>query len=407
MVFLISGLIISYENPEIVGNTKKIYKFYFNKNKQIPIEKKQELISDKTDFVEANSFNLEYKKIATFQDRSAGVDVTKDINKNQNVYKIFMSNGFYESEKKINKINLPSTFYNNVARSGGVKAYFKVENEEFILISNKFFNCYYASIVRISDNSEVLKSECLPDEDNIDFNGLGGGHVDLNDSVLIAIGTPTHDSKEIDQLSQNPNSIFGKVLEFKKKDLIEKKIKDINYQFFSSGHRNPQGMTVLEEKIFAIEHGPYGGDELNFLIRDKNYGWPLYSYGTTYTKDKKYLHKNESPEYKQPLYAFLPSVAPSALARCPKNLQDYYSENLCLMATTLREMSLLIILIDKDTDTVNSIEKIKFNERLRHFGLNASMNLFENSDNSFYVTSDDLNFYEFKFTNFINNNVNN
>ena len=103
----------------------------------------------------------------------------------------------------------------------------------------------------------------------------------------------------------------------------------------------------------------------------------------------------------------MPSVAPSALARCPKNLQDYYSENLCLMATTLREMSLLIILIDKDTDTVNSIEKIKFNERLRHFGLNASMNLFENSDNSFYVTSDDLNFYEFKFTNFINNNVNN
>src|ERR1051325_8591191 len=53
---------------------------------------------------------------------------------------------------------------------------------------------------------------------------------------------------------------------------------------WSYGHRNPQGLYyhAVERKLYAIEHGPLGGDELNVVIAGGNYGWPLFSYGLNY-----------------------------------------------------------------------------------------------------------------------------
>lgn len=53
---------------------------------------------------------------------------------------------------------------------------------------------------------------------------------------------------------------------------------------FSYGHRNPQGLfyDAAEGGLYATEHGPLGGDELNFVEAGGNYGWPLFSYGLNY-----------------------------------------------------------------------------------------------------------------------------
>ena len=55
-----------------------------------------------------------------------------------------------------------------------------------------------------------------------------------------------------------------------------------NYEkeIFSLGHRTPQGLLVDEKIILATEHGPYGGDEINQIKFQGNYGWPIASYGT-------------------------------------------------------------------------------------------------------------------------------
>ena len=56
-------------------------------------------------------------------------------------------------------------------------------------------------------------------------------------------------------------------------------------EIFSYGHRNPQGMTVNPETgaVWASEHGPMGGDEVNIIKPGANYGWPVVSYGRKYT----------------------------------------------------------------------------------------------------------------------------
>ena len=82
---------------------------------------------------------------------------------------------------------------------------------------------------------------------------------------------------------------------------------------YSYGHRNPQGMFKHPEtgEIWTNEHGPRGGDEINIIQKGKNYGWPKITYGinysgTTITKDKSL------PNMEQPLYYWLPSIAPSS-----------------------------------------------------------------------------------------------
>ena len=82
---------------------------------------------------------------------------------------------------------------------------------------------------------------------------------------------------------------------------------------YSYGHRNPQGIFKHPKtgKIWTNEHGPRGGDEINIVEKGKNYGWPKITYGKNYSGTT--ITKNKSlPGMEQPLYYWLPSIAPSS-----------------------------------------------------------------------------------------------
>ena len=82
---------------------------------------------------------------------------------------------------------------------------------------------------------------------------------------------------------------------------------------YSYGHRNPQGIFKHPKtgKIWTNEHGPRGGDEINIIEKGKNYGWPKITYGKNYSGTT--ITKNKSlPGMEQPLYYWLPSIAPSS-----------------------------------------------------------------------------------------------
>ncbi len=84
---------------------------------------------------------------------------------------------------------------------------------------------------------------------------------------------------------------------------------------YSNGHRNPQGMTVHPEtgEIWENEHGPKGGDEINVIHKGKNYGWPVITYGINYS-GTSITAKRAMAGMEQPIYYWVPSIAPSGMA---------------------------------------------------------------------------------------------
>jgi aldose sugar dehydrogenase len=85
-------------------------------------------------------------------------------------------------------------------------------------------------------------------------------------------------------------------------------------EIYSYGHRNVQGLVIdpASGRIYAHEHGPKGGDELNLIEAGANYGWPVITYGINY--DGTIVTEETVREgMKQPLVQWTPSIAPAGL----------------------------------------------------------------------------------------------
>jgi len=92
-------------------------------------------------------------------------------------------------------------------------------------------------------------------------------------------------------------------------------------EIYSYGHRNIQGLALdtVTNQIWAHEHGPQGGDELNHIQAGKNYGWPTITYGVDYGIGTKIGEGTEKPGLEQPEHYWDPSIAPSGLAIYQQN----------------------------------------------------------------------------------------
>lgn len=86
-------------------------------------------------------------------------------------------------------------------------------------------------------------------------------------------------------------------------------------EIYALGHRNAQGADIHPKtgKIWTVEHGASGGDEINQPEAGKNYGWPVISYGTHYSGGK-IGRGTKAKGYEQPKHYWDPSIAPSGLA---------------------------------------------------------------------------------------------
>jgi glucose/arabinose dehydrogenase len=91
---------------------------------------------------------------------------------------------------------------------------------------------------------------------------------------------------------------------------------DHDAMIFTKGHRNPQGMAVHPETgdVWINEHGPKGGDEINILMDGKNYGWPIVTHGREYYGAKVGDGITSAPGYVDPVWVWVPSIAPSGMA---------------------------------------------------------------------------------------------
>lgn len=222
------------------------------------------------------------------------------------------------NERKITLVkNTPKVFTNHQAGLLEIK----------IDINFRINKVIYLSYIKqdfLSLNLVVTKYQLLNDTlielnniifiDGLSFNDGNFGsriEVDTLNHLFISSG----DRSRLDECQAVDNG-YGKVHKVNNDGTIpnENPFKGENGQLLSTysyGHRNSQGLALQPKtnNIWAVEHGPMGGDELNLLEKGANYGWPIASYGTNYD-GSKITDSTHIKGTKQPKYYWVPSIAP-------------------------------------------------------------------------------------------------
>jgi aldose sugar dehydrogenase len=139
---------------------------------------------------------------------------------------------------------------------------------------------------------------------------------------------------------------------------------DAKPEIWSYGHRNAQGLALhpVSGKLWEHEHGPRGGDEVNLVEKGKNYGWPVIGYGIDYSGAK--IHSSPRKDgMEQPLWYWVPSIAPSGMAFYTGDLLPAWRGNLFVGALAGQQLARL----ELDGDKVLREERLlrELRERIR------------------------------------------
>lgn len=133
-------------------------------------------------------------------------------------------------------------------------------------------------------------------------------------------------------------------------------------EIWSYGHRNIQGMTVDPGgRVWANEHGPKGGDELNVIEGGLNYGWPLQSYGLDY-KTSEPVGRKVVPGMVQPKVVWVPSPGVSGLVYYTGSQFPHWRGS--LMSGGLASRDVRRLELDKKGN-VTAQERLSIRERVR------------------------------------------
>ena len=289
--------------------------------------------------------------------------------------KIFISNDFNGEIEKLEFIEIKTNLnneYDFINENTYKRNYIRdilIDDEELYLVILDIFKIndkikYSTKIIKsnlINNNNlqfdVFFNIEEYGNEGSVDLTHGGGRLIKYkNDQYLLSIP----DFGQFADKAQIKKSPFGKIVTIKKKTR--------KYDVFSLGHRNPQGLywDIEKDIIISSEHGPTGGDEINIIEKNKNYGWPLASYGHG---DERIQSKNHSKyNFKEPAYYFNDfNCGPSEIIKIPENLLNEKKDSFLLAclsgADPLYGQALYNFTLNKNK--LNKIQKIFINDRIR------------------------------------------
>jgi glucose/arabinose dehydrogenase len=137
-------------------------------------------------------------------------------------------------------------------------------------------------------------------------------------------------------------------------------------EIWSYGHRNPQGLLFdrVTNRLWSIEHGPRGGDEINLILKGRNYGWPVISHGKEYWGPVSIGEGKSKTGMEQPRKVYIPSIAPGSLIMYRGTAFPQWRGNLFAGALKLKHLNRIML---ADSGRVIGEERIleDFDERIR------------------------------------------
>ena len=140
---------------------------------------------------------------------------------------------------------------------------------------------------------------------------------------------------------------------------------------FAHGLKDPEGATLnpTTGELWAIDHGPQGGDEINIIRAGRDYGWPDVSYGTQYDARQSDGRKNvpvakgltARADVEQPIYFWVPSIAPSGMMFYTGDLFPAWKGNLFVGAM----VGQALVRLEINGDRVASEERLLTERKAR------------------------------------------
>jgi len=126
-------------------------------------------------------------------------------------------------------------------------------------------------------------------------------------------------------------------------------------EIYSFGHRNLQGAVLHPQtgQLWTHEHGPQGGDEINIIQPGRNYGWPVITYGKEYATGFD-IGTTHQEGMEQPLYYWVPSIAPSGMAFYTGDRFPQWRGNLFVGSLKFR----LLVRLELDGEMVVNEERL-------------------------------------------------
>ncbi|MCP4431911.1 MAG: PQQ-dependent sugar dehydrogenase [Gammaproteobacteria bacterium] len=165
-------------------------------------------------------------------------------------------------------------------------------------------------------------------------------------------------------------------------------------EIWSYGHRNPQGLIFDQksQKLWSIEHGPRGGDEINLIKKGLNYGWPIVSHGKEYWGPVSVGEGTEKPGMEPPKKVYIPSIAPGSLMLYTGEAFPEWQNSLFAGALKLRHINHVPILENNQLDKEERLLE-NSNERIRALRQGPQGRIYFSTDSGKIMRLSPLNQY--------------
>jgi glucose/arabinose dehydrogenase len=278
------------------------------------------------------------------------------------------------SQKKIQN-NISMILKEKKAELIGIRDMFYEDGYLYISLQLKDKNGFTINVYRAKVSYNKLEFEKFFETKEYwqNYNVFSGGRIEKfkNNKILFSIGF----SKNY-KAPQNKESFLGKII------AIDKSSKE--YELVSYGHRNPQGLyfSKIANLIINTEHGPKGGDEINFNFLNKNktipnFGWPISSLGSPYKGEEKifkangWLQKSHTENgFMEPFKYFTPAIGISEII---------FTSSKKLYVSSLRAGSIYVLNLDSNYEKILKEDRLFFgNKRIRDLK-------FDQENNQFFV----------------------
>lgn len=374
------------------------HRVYANYLKVVPI-------GNFTKVLKTNSFNFKLNSFGIYRNGTSTILATKSLSKNislvfttDRVSNVVNKYIYSQNSDLVDTLNLDSVI-NLGSNNSSLYIFDLLVDQDYLYVSsvkvpNSDKGCNIFQILKIpilyesTDSSEHLfwkSNSCIKtypkDPGWYNFQGrlaASENYIYMTAGLIIAATAsgyyPDPNIRNLDPSLENEietDQLFGGIIKIYKKDGVGWRI--------AKGFRGPSGIVVTgsktSEKIFIVDHGPRGGDELNLLIKNKDYGWPNVSYGIPYSDfkqiEKNYIDTNFGSHegFEKPIYYWSPSIAPSQIVVLKENIDSINSfARGDLILGSLKAHSIFRIKVN-NLNSVLSIEKVEIGARIRDISI--------------------------------------